>query len=490
MKPRSTSIFSRIILLIAGIVTCLGLVFTAITYRVATNYNEAAMQLLSKDVAGHIATFTSPFTAQGINHKKADSVFYDAMVLSPNSEVYFLDTTGAVIDYHASVQAVQQLKVPLQPLQAYIAAAGKQYIKGPDPRDPGHDKIFSAAVVQREGQTLGYIYVILTGAEARSAAALLLSNNVFLLLLLALPCIILLSVFFSFLYVRRIQQRFNKVVAVLDRFQEGDFEARFSIDFQDGLSPIKSAFNTMADMLVHQINQLTKSEADRKTFIAGITHDLRNPLSVAGGFTETLLIQAGNGTLSAENQQAYATLILKKIQKVENMVEQLHQLSALESAAFEPQREPFMFSELLQQVAEPLRLQASEKNIIVDCTDCKDDAYILADVSMMERVIQNLLVNAITYSPYNTTVQVSLMRTENQLCCRIENTGQPLPAAMLDWLTSSNGQVQPGNLRPAVGLSIVRRILSLHQYRLSATSNANKVVVAFFMPVFNTATVL
>lgn len=486
MKPGRTSIFSRIIPLFAGMVTCLGLVFIAITYVVATNYNESATQLLNKDVAGHIATFTSPFTAAGINHKKADSVFYDAMVLSPSSEVYFLDTEGVVVDYHPSAQPVRQLKLPLQQLQAYIAAGGKQYIKGPDPRDPGHDKIFSAAVVQRNGKTIGYIYVILAGAEARSVAALLLSNNVLLLLLLALPCVILASVFLSFLYVRRIQRRFNKVVAVLDRFQQGDFEARFPIHLQDGLSPVKNAFNTMADMLVYHINQLTKSEADRKTFIAGITHDLRNPLSVAGGFAETLLIQAGNGTLSTENQHAYATLILQKIQKVENMVEQLHQLSALESAAFEPRREPFMFSELLQQVAEPLRLQASEKRITIDCADCTDDAYILADVSMMERVIQNLLVNAVAYSPYNTTVQVRLLRLPGTLCCRIENVAPPLPPALLEWLADTRNQVQPGNLRPAVGLSIVRRILNLHQYTLTAANGGGKVVIEFCMPVFNT----
>ncbi len=488
MKPNGSSIFSRIIVLIAGLITVLAAVFIAITYFVATSYYDSSTQLLNKDVAAHIAEFTAPFGANGLNKRKADSVFHDAMVLSPNSEVYFLDTAGSVIDFYEKSKqpSIRQWKVPLDAIDRHIAAGGKDYIKGPDPRDPAHAKIFSAAEVVRDGRRLGYIYVILASSEARVVASMLLSNHVIVLSIAAFSCVIILSLLLSFLYVRRIQRRFMRVVDVLERFQGGDFEARFKLHRQDGLAPIKSAFNTMADLLVYHINRLTKSEAERKAFIAGITHDLRNPLSIAGGYAETLLMKARQGTLTQQQQDDYAKLMLQKMRQVESMVEQLHDLSTLESVTYTPKREPFMFSELLQEVLHAFQPAADEKSLSVDCEDCKDDAYINADVGMMERVLQNLVNNAIDYSPEKATVALSLRREGQELILRIENNGT-LPQELIQWLSEEDSSTySPMPQAPSLGLSIVKRILHIHQYPFAARNAGTTIVFEISMSIYLT----
>lgn len=489
MKPKRSSIFSRIILLIAGLITVLAAVFIAITYFVAINYYDSSTQLLNKDVAAHIAEFTAPFSANGLNKRKADSVFHDAMVLSPNSEVYFLDTAGAVIDFYEKSKqpSIRQWKIPLDAIQKHIAAGGKDYIKSPDPRDPEKPKIFAAAEVRRNGRKLGYIYVILASSEARTVAAALQSNHVIILSIAAFACIIILSLALSFLYVGRIQRRFGKVVNVLERFQQGDFDARFQISRQDGLAPIKGAFNTMADLLVYHINRLTKSEAERKAFIAGITHDLRNPLSIAGGYAETLLMKTRQGTLTPQQQDDYAKLMLQKMRQVENMVEQLHDLSTLESVTYTPKREPFMFSELLQEVVHAFQQQADEKSLTVDCEDCKDDAYINADVGMMERVLQNLIDNAIAYSPEKAGVALSLRREALELILRVENSGS-LPQQLIQWLSEQDSSTySPMPQAPSLGLSIVKRILHIHQYPLTARNAGASVVFEVSMSIYPTS---
>ena len=101
MKNIKLTIFRRFALLIFLITTILGVLFICITYFATTYYHEASTQLLNKDVAWHIAKFASPFTNNGLSREKADSVFQNAMVLSPGAEVYFLDTTGKDIYYHA-----------------------------------------------------------------------------------------------------------------------------------------------------------------------------------------------------------------------------------------------------------------------------------------------------------------------------------------------------------------------------------------------------
>ena len=236
-------------------------------------------------------------------------LFHNAMVLSPNSEVYFLDTLGNVIGFDSSAKGISQKSIPLQPVIHHIFTGGKDYIKSVDPRDAGRKKIFSAAAVTRDGHTLGYIYVILSSTEARQVARMLFGNHAILLAVIVIICILILSLAVSFAYVRRIQRRFDHIVDVLDRFQQGMYDARFRAHPNDGLAPIKNAFNKMADLLVSKIDHLTKSESDRKAFIAGVAHDLRNPLSIASGYAETLLIKKN---LSGLQHQEYTNIVPAK----------------------------------------------------------------------------------------------------------------------------------------------------------------------------------
>jgi hypothetical protein len=167
----------------------------AITYLSTTHFHEASTQLLNKDVAAHIAKFTSPFENNGINKQKADSVFKNAMVLSPSAEVYFLDTTGNVIAYHAPEKEIKLRKLPLKQIHELINSKGEIYKKGPDPKEPSNPKIFSAAEVKNANGILGYIYVILTSKKNLSGN---LYTSYFSNLLVKAFCVIIaLSIIFS-----------------------------------------------------------------------------------------------------------------------------------------------------------------------------------------------------------------------------------------------------------------------------------------------------
>jgi capsular polysaccharide biosynthesis protein len=84
MKRRSTGIFNRIGALIFIVLTGLSVLFVIVTYMATTEYYQASTQLLNKDVAAHIAKFSSPYNNNNeINRKKADSIFYNAMIIHP-----------------------------------------------------------------------------------------------------------------------------------------------------------------------------------------------------------------------------------------------------------------------------------------------------------------------------------------------------------------------------------------------------------------------
>jgi signal transduction histidine kinase len=498
MKKEPFILFRRIYIVVFLLIAMLGLLFIGVTYMAATAFYGASTQLLNKDVAGHIAKFTSPYGREGFDRQKADSVFYQAMVISPSAEVYFLDTMGRVIYFHGDTSEIRNWQVDVGPLQRYLLSGGLQYISGSDPRDPDHRKIFSAASVEGDGGRLGYIYVILGNEQYRTVTQMLVNSRVMPAVLGAVVFIVAVSLLITALYIHRFRRRFNDMLAVLNKFREGDFTARFAEREKDELELVTGSFNKLADLLLDNIDRVTASEKERRDFMVNISHDLRTPLAIARGYAETLLLKKGQ--LGAEEGSAYSELVLSKIRQVEKMVGQLFELSKMESANFEMQREPFVFSEVLQEVVGAVVSTADGAGVIatgdgagveggvrwngsVDCRNCTDGSYVIADISMMERVLQNLVVNAVAYTRGGGRVVVALDRVGEELVFTIENEGEPLAADLLAWIS---GGVRPK--KPAIGLAIVRKILALHGYAFRAEVLPGGVnMFSFRMPVYVTA---
>lgn len=487
MKKRRLGIFRRISILVFAIITGLCILFISITYLSTTNFHQASTQLLNKDVAGHIAQFTSPFEHDSINTKKADSVFYNAMVLSPSAEVYFLDTAGKIIAYHAKKTEIKQWLLPLENINKLITSKGAAYIKGTDPKDPNNDKIFSAAAVKGKSKDLGYIYVIL--GSNKSISNMLFSSYIGNFLIRVFCFVIIFSIIIAFIYLRRIERSFNDVMLVLERFQNGDLQARFRIKEHNELAEISQAFNKMADLLVYNINRLTNSEKERKNFITNISHDLRTPLSIARGYTETFIIKKSSNDLSMSEQETYVQIILNKIQQMDEMVNQLFELSRIDSVEFKAENEPFVLSEIVQETVKTFQLSATQKNIELKCTQCQYHVWINADVRMMERVVQNLIANAVNNTPENGLIQVAVIVENEKLIFKVSNTGNLLQDDLLRWINNSDeANVLTGNwsLGSGVGLLIVKKILQLHHFSLKAfTSTNSSNTFTFSMPIYN-----
>lgn len=487
MKTKKITIFRRISIVFFTLITLLCLLFMAISYFLTTDFHQASTQLLNKDVAAHIVEFTSPFEKEGINKAKADSVFKNAMILSPGAEIYFLDTTGKVIAFHAPKSEIRLWTIPLKNIKKLIASKGKTYIKGPDPKDISDPKIFSAAQVKGKSGNLGFIYVIL--ATNKNVTDVLYLSYLSNLLIIAICIIIILSIVFSFIYLNQMQRRFNQMIAVLEKFQNGNLEARFEIKEDDELAPVTLAFNKMADMLSDNIHRLTRSVKERKDFIINISHELKTPLAIARGYTESLSIKNVNHELSKSEQEEYIQIILDKIQQVDIMVNQLFELSKLDTADFNPVKEPFVLSEIVQETVNNFQWKALQKQAVLKCTQCLYHVWINADVSLMERVVQNLINNAVDNTYEHESIQVFMEVAGNNLIFKLQYKGSLLPQNMLQWLNNSREEstLQADFFTPSgIRFLIVKKILQLHRSSLKAyTDNDRCNVFVFDMPVYN-----
>ncbi len=459
-----------------------------LTYYATTHFHLASTQLLNKDVAAHIVKFASPYDGTEINKRKADSVFKNAMIISPSAEVYFLDTTGNVLDFYGPTKDIKLWKVALKNIDKYIASKGQEYIKAPDPRDPAYPKIFSASEVKNGTKKYGYIYVILGSNEYRTVSDMLFSSHVSNLAIKAFCFIIIVSILFSLLYIKRMQKSFQSMIGVLEKFQNGDYTARFAVKDNAELAPVSLAFNKMADLLTYNISQLKLSEIERKDFIANISHDLRTPLSIARGYAETLQIKKQDGSITDKEQDDYLQMILKKTLQVEHMVTHLFEISKMQFPEFKINKEPFVLSEIVQETVNTFQLKAAAKNEILKCAQCQYHVWINADVSLMERVIQNLVDNAVKNTPENGVIKVGLSVENNKLIFTIENPGTPLPAGLLDWINAPvNDNEEYINLpgKSGLGIAIVKKILYLHNASLTAWTQNNLNTFTFSMTIYN-----
>jgi signal transduction histidine kinase len=117
----------------------------------------------------------------------------------------------------------------------------------------------------------------------------------------------------------------------------------------------------------------------------------------------------------------------------------------------------------------------------IDCENGTDGSWIEADVSMMERVVQNLVVNALAYTPGGGRIGIVLERMGTELWFTIGNAGAPLPLELVKWINEPDA-VRP--VRPAIGLAIVRKIVALHGFGFSAEVRGGQNIFVVRMKTF------
>lgn len=450
----------------------------------ANRYFEATHQRLNADVAAHIAEFSKPFLKQGVNRSGADAIFFNTMVTNPSTEVYLLDTAGVLLLYHAPVERIRRRRVSLAPIRQFIRMGGTDYVKGDDPRSEQGQKIFSAAEVRQNGRLQGYVYVILGGEAYQTVMEQLFRGYVLPWGILILLTTLTAAGLMGLLWVYRLRRSMNVVIDGVRQFQQGDLSARIPVMDSRELALVANTFNDMAMTLADSVERLTQSERVRRELVANISHDLRTPITAIHGYAQALTTHA----LPVETQQKYADTLVQSTGKLVKLIDELAELTKLEARETVPVFEPFPFADVLGEVLTRFTLLAESQQITLTCLNCQLPVICLADVGLIERVLQNLLENALKNTPTGGTVRVELRQsTPNVLTVIIENTVFGFPGSLALFLTSSSSARSVGTAsEPAgLGLSIVDKMLSLHHTRLQVGQpNPDTLCLSFDLPVF------
>ena len=463
LSQRLTLVFTALLLLCAAAACSLQLYSS-------TRYGDAMVQRLSAGLAQQIARSESLLDKQGlVNREALKSLFDRLMTLNPSVELYMVSPDGILLADAAPPGHIKRERINLAPLQDFLAGAAWP-VYGDDPRSLDKQKVFSVSPVRVEGQLRGYLYIILQGEALDALADSAWQQALWRALLWSLLLVALLGALagvFAWWWVTRPVKLLTREVSALE--QEGIVaikrlaEQPLDPGIGNEVAVLQNAFIELSRRTASQWDELADNDRQRREFVANISHDLRTPLTSLLGYLETLSVKADH--LTAQESKHYLNIAMRQGNKVRHLSQQLFELARLEHGGIKPQPEAFSMAELVQDVTQKFDLMAETRAIRLHLDLPMGLPQVCADLSMMERVLTNLLDNAIRHTPDGGIIALRAHQEGGQLVVEIEDSGAGVPMALRASLfqrPSVLDKPQTGEARGGLGLMIVRRMLQLH----------------------------
>ncbi len=462
MKPLTLT--QRLSLVFAVLLlTCSG-VSVWLQINASTRHEQEVVQRLSSDLAAHIAGTAQLMDAGGWRPDAVRGLFDKLMAVNPSVELYLLANDGRIVGNAAPEGHLKRDRVDLAPVRRLLAGAPLPVL-GDDPRNTSRQKVFSVAPVRVDGRNAGYVYVVLQGEARDALVASLSADSVLRLTLWAMGIVALLGLIMGLVAFRLITRPLRALTQTVRGFDgNGELAATLAADAEprgDEIAILRSAFAHMGQRIAEQWCELTRQDQQRRDLVANISHDLRTPLTSLHGYLETLRVK--DETLSATERRRYLDIALGQSRKVGRLAQELFELARLESGLVQPEQEAFALPDLVQDVLQKFELAAEARRQELRVEIPQALPAVRADLAMIERVLTNLLDNAIRHSPPGTRIAVRLQRQPQRVQVEVSDTGPGIPAEMREGLFARASALRCSSQESGgLGLIIVQRMLQLH----------------------------
>jgi len=464
------------ILLLILMAVAIALVFV-IRYGSEMFQHEVA-QRLNSDLAAHIAAEDKLINKNVINQDALKNIFHMLMVINPNIELYLLNTDGKILAYSAPENHVKREHVDLSPIKKFLEQKSAYPLYGDDPRSLDKHKVFSAVPIMVDDIRQGYLYVILHSESLDSVVAMLQGSYILRYSLYGLGFIIILALVSGMILLsvptRRLSQLSTAITNYLE-FKGTDNRYPRLEKNRDEIDELGRNFNAMADKIDAQLQELAHNDAKRRELIASVSHDLRTPLTSLSGYLETLSLKAN--TLTEDEKLHYIHIASEQTKHLTRLVSELFELARLDSVETLITVEAFSLAELAQDVAQKFLLTCKQREIDlrVDFGDNLPFAY--GDIGLMQRVLENLVDNAIRHTPRGGRITLSLSGSKNSIQVTLTDTGIGIAQEDLPHIFERfyhKDRVSEEDKKGAgLGLAIAKRILNLHGSQIEAESTVN-----------------
>jgi signal transduction histidine kinase len=309
-----------------------------------------------------------------------------------------------------------------------------------------------------------------------TSALMFLSAHDLTLLILLLAFAAIISLAFAYAVAGVLTAQIGDLSAAARRLSAGDFSARTMAHGPDEIGRLASAFNDMAEQLQQAFARERALEAGRRDLISAVSHDLRTPLATTRAMVEAL---ADEVVTDRSDVQRYLGLILHDIQHLSRLIDDLFELSQIDSGALHLRCVPVDVAQLVSETVAAYQAPAAENDVHLEeaVASSVEPARLEGDPDRLQRVLRNLLDNALRHTPAGGTIQVQAASAEGQIQVSVSDSGPGVAEADLERifdrfyrgeLSRRRDESSSAASGAGLGLAIARGLVHAHRGRIWA----------------------
>ena len=476
------SLYAKLSSILVLILLTMGFVYGFITFSVTDDYLQEITQKFNRDLAKNLVGERDIVVDGAINTQALKQTFHDYMTVNPNIEIYLVNLQGKILSYSADPGKVQRDYINLEPIDAFFQG---KLLLGDDPRSFTMKKAFSVTFVPSKENPEGYLYVVLRGEEFDQVNQAL-QNNYFiqyslLSLLISLSIGLLLGLLLFYTITRRIRQL---SIAMHDftknGFSRNEDSSSVNKHYKDEIGQLENSFEVMAEHTMTQMRKLKKQDKLRRELVANVSHDLRTPLASILGYLEILLTKEDT---PEEERKKYLQIVAQHGKRLSQLIDDLFELAKFDAQEITPKLEDFNFSEFVYDVVQKFRNRVEQLDINLSLECPHETVLVNADIALIERVLDNLLSNALNHTSSGDTISIKVMRLDRNASgstgieIQVYDNGSGISKndlpKIFDRFYQSQNKHRKGK-HAGLGLAIVKQILDLHHSPISVTSQLGK----------------
>ena len=466
------TLYARLATALVILFLVIGVLFTLIITKVTEQHMQEVNQHFNRYLAQRIVSDRSLVTDGRVDQKALKKTFSAYMDINPSIEIYLLDPKGKILAFSADPGKVKRQHVDLQPIRDFLD--GEMFpLLGDDPRSHDRRKAFSVTRVPT-----GYLYVVLRGEQYDTAQQAVQESYALRLGGWALAGSLGFGLLAGLLLFHLLTRRLQRLSDVMQNFERSEFTQHHNYTkekarIKDEVDRLGVTFDEMAERIINQWGELKKQDQLRRELVAQVSHDLRTPLAALHGYLETLDMKVDD--LSQSESREYIDIALRQSGRLRQMVEELFELASLEARDREPKCEPTAIAELMHDVMQKSALRAEQAGIELTMEPPTSFPMVIADIAMTERVLDNLIGNAIDHTPQGGMVVLSLEQLASSAVVSVADSGRGIPERDLPNIFKPfyrGVEATKDGSHAGLGLAIANRMVKLQSGSIEVKNSA------------------
>lgn len=297
------------------------------------------------------------------------------------------------------------------------------------------------------------------------------TSNITLIAILILIEIIILATFCTiFDWIRRkimVDRPTQRILDATEKIAEGDFSTRLEITHEYGKY---NQYDLIMENLNRMATELQKNEVLKTDFISNVSHEIKTPLAVIQNYATLLQDQ----TIDVETRKNYAKTLITASKRITDLITNILKLNKLENQEIQEKHERFNLTEALAESVVEFETLMEKKNIELNCNF--DEVTIFSSKSLLEIVWNNLISNAIKFTPDGGKIDIVLKQINKNVEIKVQDTGCGMTSEVGSKIFEKfyQGDTSHATQGNGLGLALVKKVIDILGGEIAVQSEVNK----------------